>query len=93
MKADGMVVCTAVSWFGLWVHELHRVPALLGLTPDGALPMLVVAAGLAWWWQRTHGLGPALALTVYATVNAVTQLPLLCISASMLLRRGYAAGR
>jgi hypothetical protein len=71
MSVDRLVVCTAVSWMGLWVHEVHRVPQLLGLTPDGDLFMLVIAAGLAYWWMRTHGTAPAAALLAYAVINLV----------------------
>lgn len=80
MKIDRVVVATAVSWLGLWVHEVHRVPRLLGFTPDGDLFMLPIAAGLAVWWSRSRGASAAWALTIYAAVNlagaVVTVLPL-----------------
>ena len=80
MKIDRVVVAIAVSWIGLWVHELHRVPRLLGFTPDGDLFMLPIAAGLAFWWSRSRGAPAAWALAIYATVNlvgaVVTILPL-----------------
>jgi len=80
VKIDRVVVATAVSWLGLWVHELHRVPRLLGFTADGDLFMLPVAAGLAFWWSRSRGAPAAWALAIYAMVNlagaVVTILPL-----------------
>ncbi len=80
MKIDRVVVATAVSWLGLWAHELHRVPRLLGFTPDGDLFMLPIATGLAIWWSRSRGAPAAWALVIYATVNLagamVTVLPL-----------------
>jgi hypothetical protein len=80
VKIDRVVVATAVSWLGLWVHELHRVPRLLGFTPVGDLFMLPIAAGLALWWSRSRGAPAACALAIYATVNlvgaVVTILPL-----------------
>jgi hypothetical protein len=71
VKIDRFVVATAVSWLGLWVHELHRVPRLIGFTPDGDLFMLPIAAGLAFWWSRARGTPAAGALAIYATVNLV----------------------
>lgn len=83
MKIDRAVVATAISWLGLWVHELHRVPGLLGFTPDGDLFMLPIGAGLALWWSRSRGGPAAWALAIYATVNlagaVVTILPLGCL--------------
>jgi hypothetical protein len=80
VKLDRVVVATAVSWLGLWAHELHRVPKLFGFTPDGDLFMLPIAAALAIWWARSHGTGAALGLASYAAVNLagaiVTVLPL-----------------
>ena len=80
MKIDRVVLATLVSWVGLWVHELHRVPTLLGFTPDGDLFMLAIAAGLAFWWSRSRGAAAAGALAAYAAVNLVggflTVLPL-----------------
>ena len=124
MRVDSFVAATSVSWFGLWVHELHRMPRLLGLTPDGDMFMLVIAAGLVYWWVRTHGTAPVAGLFAYAAINlvggsltvlplgwlpfqpqqtwshyavhavyALTQLPLLFMSAAALPRRGYTAAR
>jgi hypothetical protein len=80
VRIDRVVVATAVSWLGLWAHELHRVPRLLGFTPDGDLFMLPIAAGLAFWWSRSRGASAAWALAIYAAVNlagaVVTVLPL-----------------
>jgi hypothetical protein len=80
VRIDRVVVATAVSWLGLWAHELHRVPRLLGFTPDGDLFMLPIAAGLAFWWSRSRGVSAAWALAIYAAVNlagaVVTVLPL-----------------
>ena len=80
MKIDRVVLATLVSWVGLWVHELHRVPTLVGFTPDGDLFMLAIAAGLAFWWSRSRGAAAAGALAAYAAVNMVggflTVLPL-----------------
>ena len=77
---DRVVVATAVSWLGLWAHELHRVPRLFGLTLDGDLFMLPIAAALAIWWSRSHGTAAAGALAAYAGVNLaggiVSVLPL-----------------
>lgn len=75
-----MIMCTVVSCFGLWVHELYRVPSLLGLTPDGSIFMFVIAGGLAYWWHRTRGAGAAAALLAYAAISlaggALTAFPL-----------------
>jgi hypothetical protein len=71
MKIDRLIAGTAISWIGLWIHELYRVPRLLGFTPDGDLFMLVIAAGLAYWWYRTRSFGAAWALLAYALVNLV----------------------
>jgi len=80
VKIDRVAAATAVSWLGLWVHELHRVPRLLGFTPDGDLFMLPIAAGLAFWWYRSRGAPAAWSLAIYAAVNltgaVVTVLPL-----------------
>ena len=38
----GLVPRLALAWLGIWVHELHRVPASFGLTPEGSLPFLGV---------------------------------------------------
>jgi hypothetical protein len=77
VKIDGVVVATAVSWLGLWVHELYRVPRLLGFTPDGDLFMLPIAAGLAFWWSRSRGAPAAWALTIYAAVNLAGRIDLI----------------
>jgi len=71
IKIDRVIIATAVSWLGLWVHEVHRVPSLLGITPDGDLFMLPIAAGLAIWWSRSRGTSAAGALAAYAIVNLV----------------------
>lgn len=80
MKVDRIVLAAFISWLGLWVHEVHRVPTLLGFTPDGDLFMLAIAAGLAFWWSRSRGAAAAGALAAYAAVNLVggflTVLPL-----------------
>jgi hypothetical protein len=36
----------AVSWLGLWVHEVHRAPGRAGLTLDSTLSMLAVLCGV-----------------------------------------------
>jgi hypothetical protein len=80
MRIDRLVLAVAVSWLGLWVHELHRAPALLGITPDGDLFMLLVAAGLAFWWHRTRATRAVTSLFAYAAINlaggVLTVLPL-----------------
>lgn len=77
---DRIVVATGVSWLGLWIHELHRVPALLGFTPDGDLFMLVIAGALAYWWAVSRSRSSAAAGLAYAAINLVggglTVLPL-----------------
>ncbi len=70
-RIDRVILFAAISWFGLWVHELHRVPALLGFTPDGDLFMLPVVPGLAIWWVRSHSTGALVGLAIYAAVNLV----------------------
>ncbi|HEU5440942.1 MAG TPA: hypothetical protein VFU88_16775 [Ktedonobacterales bacterium] len=48
------------------------MPAMLGLTPDASLPLLVILAALLIWWLRAaHKRAPSLALLIYALVNAV----------------------
>jgi hypothetical protein len=69
LKIDRVVVATAVSWLGLWAHELHRVPRLFGLTLDGDLFMVPIAVALAIWWSQSHGTAAAGALAAYAGVN------------------------
>jgi hypothetical protein len=80
MRVDRVLVGATLSWLGLWVHELHRVPGLFGFTPDGALPMLAVLGALAFWWYRSHSSAAATGLLMYAAVNLVggflTVLPL-----------------
>lgn len=67
-----VILVAAVAWLGLWVHELHRVPAMIGLTPDASLPLLVILVALLIWWLRAaHKRAPSLALLIYALVNAV----------------------
>lgn len=67
-----IILVVAVAWLSLWVHELHRVPAMLGLTPDASLPLLVILVALLIWWLRAaHKRAPSLALLIYALVNAV----------------------
>ena len=39
-------IAAGVALAGFWFHELIRVPALFGLTPDGFLIDLVVTVGL-----------------------------------------------
>jgi hypothetical protein len=68
---DRVVLFAAISWLGLWVHELHRVPALFGFTPDGDLFMLPVVAVLTIWWLFTHSTAALVGLGVYAAVNLV----------------------
>jgi hypothetical protein len=49
-----------VSYLGIWVNELYRVPASHGFTPEGLLSLLLPAVliFLAWWrfpsTHRTH---------------------------------------
>lgn len=70
-----------VSYMGLWVHEFHRVPASLGLTPEGVfsllLPALVIF--LAWWRFPRH-LTPISAMWALGLIHllgaCVTVLPL-----------------
>lgn len=80
MKFDRLVIGTVVSCFGLWVHELYRVPALLGFTPDGSIFMFAIGGGLAYWWHRSRSRGAAASLAVYAAISLVggflTALPL-----------------
>lgn len=75
-----MIVCTVISCVGLWVHEVYRVPQLLGFTPDGSVFMFVIAGALAYWWHRTHSAAAAAALFAYAAISlvggALSALPL-----------------
>ena len=71
LKIDRVTVCTAIAWLGLWAHEVHRVPALFGITPDGSLFMLFAAVGLAYWWYRARSAGAAAALLFYGLLNLV----------------------
>ena len=67
-----IVVSLAVAWLGLWVHELYRVPAALGLTLDGSLPLLAIAVVLLVWWLRAaNKRAPSYALLVFGLINAV----------------------
>jgi len=70
-RIDRLVAATFISWVGLWIHEIYRVPVLLGFTPDGDLFMFPVAAGLAYWWYRTRATPAAASLLVYAAINLV----------------------
>lgn len=70
-RIDRVVLAAAISWFGLWVHELHRVPGLFGFTPDGDLFMLPIAAALATWWVRSHSAAALIALAAYGAINLV----------------------
>jgi hypothetical protein len=70
-RIDRVVLAEAISWFGLWVHELHRVPGLFGFTPDGDLFTLPIAAALATWWVRSHSAAALIALAAYAAINLV----------------------
>ena len=80
MQFDRMIVCTVISCFGLWVHELYRVPQFLGFTPDSSFFMFVIAAALAYWWHRSHGAAAAASLFAYAAISlvggALSALPL-----------------
>jgi hypothetical protein len=76
-----IIVALAVAWLGEWAHELFRVPARFGLTPDGSLPLLAIAViFLVWWLAAADRRGPTWALLVYGLVNAIggflTVLPL-----------------
>lgn len=80
MKSDRVVVATAISWLGLWAHELHRVPRLLGFNPDGDRFWLPIVVGFAFWWSRSRGAPAARALAIDSAVNlagaVVAVLPL-----------------
>jgi hypothetical protein len=68
----GIILALAVAWLGLWMHELYRVPSMLGLTPDGSLPLLAIAIALpAWWLLAAHKRAASLALLVYGLINGV----------------------
>ncbi len=70
-----------VSYVGIWVHEFHRVPASLGLTPEGLLSLLLpaVVVFLAWWRFPRHA-GPIAAMWGLGLLHllgaCVTILPL-----------------
>lgn len=67
-----IILALGVAWLGLWTHEFYRVPSALGLTPDGSLPLLVIAAALLVWWLRVvDKRGPTVALLIYALINGV----------------------
>jgi hypothetical protein len=68
---DRIVAATVISWVGLWIHEVHRVPGVLGLTPDGSLPMLLIATGLGVRWVRARSASAATGLAIYGVVNLV----------------------
>jgi hypothetical protein len=72
-----------VSWLGLWVHELLRAPAQRGFTPDGSLPMLLVAimVFLAWWrfpqqYLPLAGIWIVCALHLLAASLSILPLPI-----------------
>jgi hypothetical protein len=68
----GVILALALAWLGLWAHEAHRIPALFGLTPDGSLPLLVIAVALlAWWLRAARKRAASVALLVYALINCV----------------------
>jgi hypothetical protein len=76
-----IILALAVSWLGLWAHELYRVPTKWGLTLDGSLPLLAIAAALLVWWLAAPNKHTATyALLVYGLINGVgavlTVLPL-----------------
>lgn len=59
-----VLILLAVSWIGLWYHELIRVPESFGMTVEGSMPMLIVAvvAYALWLRARTARLGIRLLL-------------------------------
>jgi hypothetical protein len=77
-----LVIAAAFAWVGLWLHELVRVPRLLGFTPDGDLLMVPILAALVFWRLRDAGRqrAPSIALAGYAAVGLlgaiITVLPL-----------------
>lgn len=76
-----VITVVAIAWLGLWAHELFRVRAMLGLTPDGSLPLLVIAGALILWWLLAAQKRVAtIALLVYGLINfagaVLTVLPL-----------------
>jgi hypothetical protein len=67
-----IILTVALAWAGLLTHELYRVPSALGLTLDGSLPLLAIAAALLVWWLRAaNKRGPTLALLIYGLINAI----------------------
>lgn len=76
----GVGLALLIAWLGLWSHELHRAPASLGLTPDGSLPLLVIAVALFAIWLRAPGRPTAIPLLAYGLVGLfgaiVSVLPL-----------------
>ena len=67
-----IIVTLVIAWFGLWIHELHRVPAAFGLTPDASLPLLVIAGVLlAWRLLARRKRAATIALLVYGIINCV----------------------
>jgi hypothetical protein len=66
------ILAVAIAWLGLWTHEFYRMPSALGLTPDGSLPLLIIALGLFIWWLRTADKRAATwALLIYGLINGV----------------------
>jgi len=82
ISARVLVMAAAFAWVGLWLHELVRVPRLLGFTPDGDLFMIPILAVLVFWRLRDAGRrrSPSIALAGYAAVGLlgaiITVLPL-----------------
>lgn len=74
----GTAAALIVAWAGLWLHELVRVPATLGITIDGSLPFLAAAVGLIAWRNRPLGLVKGFGwLHFVGAVLTVLPLPLL----------------
>jgi hypothetical protein len=66
------ILAVAIAWLGLWTHEFYRMPSALGLTLDGSLPLLVIAAALLVWWLRAANKRAATwALLIYGLINCV----------------------
>jgi hypothetical protein len=71
----------SVSYLGIWVHELYRVPASRGFTPEGLLSLLLPAIlfFLAWWRFPRH-VAPIAAMWALGLLHlvgaVVTVLPL-----------------
>ncbi len=61
-----------LAWGGLWVHEVHRVPLSLGLTPDATIPFLALLIALEVWLRRSSYRGPArTAAAAYGWIQGV----------------------